>query len=212
MSQVLLFAIAGALLLAAGGFFEKEAWDKYQAWQKEKRFCVDYRYQYFGREDLGALSREVLNELDLEKRRADQEWIKVLHQGVDSDRARRINDYVFRIYRAVLPIQQGWLQKNGRYFQGKPTMVRPPDFERDRRITLPFGLTDQVADWRTPDVDYRDECAPVQLTAHVYEGPQGHGFVIEARIRIRDHIWRNQMHRGPDTSRSKGNYRWVQES
>ena len=82
-----------------------------------------------------------------------------------------------------------------------------PDYRRNEKVNLGFGLTDQVDDWRT--IGYLDDYAPVQLECHVYEGPNGHGYILKARVRINGVIWRNQMHIGLE---NRGpSYVWVKE-
>jgi hypothetical protein len=154
-------------------------------------------------------SKQFLNMLDRAKRRADDARIRVQALPLEDQRSREIQDYIFRIYKEIWFIQRKWMQVNGRYFQGRTTMPTVPLFERDGRVEFGFGLSDQVDGW--VDIGYIDEYAPVQLECHVYQGPEGHGFIVYARVQVDEEIWITQMHYGPEDYRDSNNYLWVKE-
>lgn len=184
--------------------------------KKELHNSTTYQYRLFNTEaiDKSSLNKEeirnFLNNLDNWKRKADESLENIIKESkrpLDLIRLRRINDYVFRVYRDFWFIQQTWKDTHDRYFQGKTTTPNPPDYMKDGAIKLNFGLGDQVDDWR--DIGYNEEYAPVQLECHVYEGPSGHGFTIWARIQISSTTWQNQMHFGPEKYRDKNNFIWI---
>ncbi len=209
MLQIVLIFFLGAVLLCAGGWLEKLAWDQYQDLKKQH----GYAYRYFGSvhakaDTVDAGLRRQYNELDLAKAQADRDLIQALSGTADVVRLRRINDYVFRIHKDFLLTQELWFKTNGRYFQGKATMPRPPEYAQDGAVAPGFGVTDQVDNWL--DVGYADEYAPVQLTCDVYNGPAGQGYIVTARFMAGGRVWSNRMHVGAE-KRNVENFRWRSE-
>jgi hypothetical protein len=153
-------------------------------------------------------SRPILNELDSAKRKADTALVHQLGDQVPVERLRTINDYTFKIFRHMRFVQKKWFEANGRFFQGKPTMASPPSHVMDGKIEFAFGLTDQVDDWR--DIGYVDRLAPVELRCDMYEGPQGHGYIVTASVRVNGEVWRNEMHVGPEP-RGVIQYLWTRQ-
>jgi hypothetical protein len=205
-SHVLL--VVAAFLGSLGGFGK---WYFDKKLQEAKRAAS---YEYFRGPyafDPGAVhpsSRPLLNELDLAKRRADETLSQELRQQAPIERLRVVNDYTFKLFRQMRFVQEKWFNANGRFFQGKATMPSPPSVLTDGRVALESGLTDQVDDWR--DVGYVDQSAPVQLRADVYEGPQGHGYIVTAKMLVGRQVWLNQMHVGPE-QRNVQQYVWRPE-
>jgi hypothetical protein len=198
-----------AAVLGALGGFGKWYFDK--KLQEANRVAT---YEYFRGPyafDPAAVDpswRAVLNELDSAKRRGDETLSRELARESPIERLRAVNDYTFKVFRQMRFVQEKWFKANGRFFQGKSTMPSPPPVSTDGRVALEFGLTDQVDDWR--DVGYVDQIAPVQLRADVYEGPQGHGYIVTARFLAGQRLWANHMHVGPE-QRNVHQYVWMPE-
>jgi hypothetical protein len=180
---------------------------------------VTYKYAYFNRDMLGAFERvntselmRLRNRLDLNKSRADSDWLEkvVSITDIEKERLRKINDYAFRFYRDFVLLQALWFRDNGRFFQGKPTTQKVPDFNQDASVIQSFGLTDQIEDWR--DVGYVDRYAPLQITSDVYEmpTPNGHGYQVTLKVSIEGVVWTNKLHVGPDAARDEANMMWRQ--
>jgi hypothetical protein len=168
-----------------------------------------HEYELFG---IGALDPALDHSKDAffdeQKRRSDCEMEKVLPPR-DLERFRIIQDYLFRFYKQFWQVQTEWYKSRGRYFQGKKTMPHVPSFKRDGKVKSGYGLTDQVDDWSA--IGYLDVFSPVQLECHVYDGPDGKGYTVFARVKAQGKIWRHKMHWGPEKGEELDNFRWVQE-
>lgn len=210
--------IVGLLMMALGGwgvwYGQLVARQGVENLRKQQHAQRDYQYKFFdvkGRLPDAVVLYEkenFLKELERGKRSADRDLNTMFHEETALDKGRRINDYVFRSYQDIWKIQKIWFQERGRYFQGKATMSVVPDYKNDEKVELGFGPSDQIDDWRS--VGYADEYAPVQLRCDVYEGPQGHGFIVTSRMKIDGGVWKNQLHHGAE-ARGIQNYRWVKE-
>lgn len=203
------------------GFTEKEA--KYYRsmlyseilTSKLAKVKVNYRYSYFSKisdlintkDVLDIEAKAFLKELDSNKRLSDQSIMTFLSKSnIDINRIRKINDYLFKIYRDIWFIQKKWKEIKDRYFQGRVTMIEIPDYLSDGEVHI-TGLSDQTDDWE--DIGYMEEYAPIQLECHVYEGPSGHGFVVFGKIKINGEIWQNKMHIGSEIYRNDNNFMWA---
>lgn len=179
------------------------------------RVKANYRYSYFSKISYFINTKDVLDieakaflkELDSNKRLSDQSIMTFLQKSnIDINRIRKINDYLFKIYRDIWFIQKKWKEIKDRYFQGRVTVIEIPDYLSDGEVQI-TGLSDQTDDWE--DIGYTEEYAPVQLECHVYDGPSGQGFAVFGRVKINDEVWQNKMHIGPEIYRNDNNFMWI---
>ena len=205
MIQAAGLLLLSAILLVTGGFVGKLAWKAYDEADTRK----SYTFRYFEGSRYLTVDeprhKDLRKRLDTEKRKADEELIKIVSRPMDKSQLHRTNDYTFRILRDIYQIEEAWREQNGRYFQGKNTMRRPPSYREIEKVDLGFGLTDQLDSWR--DVGYADIYASVRFKVDVYEGPQGHGFIVTVETMVDGRIWRLQAHSGPE-NRGIKNFRW----
>lgn len=151
--------------------------------------------------------QEFFNNLDKGKRAADNQLESIAAGDVNTlRRLRLINDYVFKTYKKIYLNQIKWFNKNGRYFQGRKTTSKVPKYQKPEKLILGPGLSDQVDNWSEFGM-LDDDSAPVQITCDVYEGPNGHGYVLTAKFSIENQIWQNQMHIGNE-SNNITNFQW----
>jgi len=203
MLQVYIYSFLSVVFLALSGWFGYLAREKH----KEVKDYKSYSFSYFDVDNKNIESdRKFLNELDHAKRRAFDQLEKELDGDLDFQRLSTVNDYVFRFYKDFRNVQKDWFKKNGRYFQGLKTMPNPPDYKKNSKIEITRSLSDQVEHWK--DVGYNEVYAPVQITCDVYEGPNGHGFIVSASVKVKNYLCKNFMHIGRE-DRGIENFVWV---
>ncbi|OGJ67028.1 hypothetical protein A3B61_04745 [Candidatus Peribacteria bacterium RIFCSPLOWO2_01_FULL_53_10] len=142
--------------------------------------------------------QEFYNRLDIAKRKADN-GIEAFFREQSGEKlpdVRKANDYAFKVFRDMWFIQDEWLERNGRFFQGKATMKSPPELGSGSKVEFDFGLTDQVENWK--DIGYLDQEAPVSVKSDVYEGPNGKGYTITVQFKLNEQNWTMKMHEGPE--------------
>lgn len=106
-------------------------------------------------------------------------------------------------------LQIGFLDTNGRYFQG---IASPDTIGRINNNRQAFSRgkkpTDQTEDWE--DFGLPNKNLRAQWRVDVYDGPRGIGYVIITRIRYPNgKVFLKRLNRGPEEHKNTDN--WVEE-
>lgn len=111
----------------------------------------------------------------------------------------------------IQPKQDAYLLANGRYWQGIVTTDRllVPNNPNDATDVVLEVLpdidrkpTDQAESWRTSGINL-GTTLPMAIEVHVYNGPQGHGYVGIVYARWDDTIYTRKHNSGPETWRTE---------
>lgn len=149
-------------------------------------------------------SRQFLNRLIEQKSEALRGWLREL-DGYSEVRVYQCHDFVFQLYRDLWYVQRKWFAFHGRYFQGLPAAVNVSEHTSNSRVEHVTPVS-QLDGWG--DIGLRMASVPVQFWCDVYEGPDGHGYIVTCVVKVNGELWVNQLHLGPEEYRVSRNCHW----
>ena len=105
-------------------------------------------------------------------------------------------------------LQDGYLATNGRYFQGIHTHDVIPTKGAEAPPDKSKKPTDQPHDWNDFGLSLPGNM-PGSIALHVYDGPLGQGYMLEAKTIEANRLWTKVEAYGPEASwRSRGWLVW----
>jgi len=100
----------------------------------------------------------------------------------------------------IQKIEAAYFISNGRYFQGIQTPSTIPDDGLEIDADYSKKPTDQKETWADvfKDLDALPMKIPALTAIHVYEGPNGHGFIVSLAFHSKGKVYYRMWNQGPE--------------